>query len=74
MTVLLDPSLSVMWYFLHFMGFVEHNLQAEEKQFEDICAIFNLTLRPLYAILLLDYPTDNHSSRLQEGIAYDRDP
>jgi hypothetical protein len=33
-----------------------------------------LTLRPPYAILLSDYPTDNHSSRLQEGIAYDRDP
>lgn len=40
---------------------------------EDLTAIINLTLRHPYAILLSDYLTDN-PSRIQEGIAYDRDP
>jgi hypothetical protein len=56
------------------MGFFEYYLRAEDGQFQEYSAIINLTLRPPYAILLSDYPMDNHSSRIQEGIAYDRDP
>jgi len=59
---------------IHITGFFEYNLQAEESQFQDISAIFNLTSWPPSAILLLDYPMDNHASRIEEGIAYDRDP
>lgn len=61
------PSFLRIQYFIHFMGFFNYNLQAEKGQFHDFFAIFYLTLRHPYAILFSDYPTDSHSSRIQEG-------
>jgi len=66
MAVLLQRLFFLMQYFLHSIGFFEYNLQIEGLRFPEISAIFNLTLRPPYAILLSDYPADNHSSRIQE--------
>jgi hypothetical protein len=74
MAVSLGTSFFWEAIFSTFCGLFNYNLQAEYIQFQDISAIFNLTLRPPYAILLSDYPKDNHSSRIQEGIAYDRNP
>jgi hypothetical protein len=71
MAVSFEPPLFYDTVFLHFIGFFEHNLRAGDIRFQGIFAIFNLTLRPPYAILLSDYPVDNHSSRIQEGIAND---
>jgi len=61
------PSLLRMKYFLHFMGIYGYNLKFEDIPFQEFIAIFNLTLTRFYAILLPDYPTDNHSSHIQEG-------
>jgi len=73
MAVWLAPLFFVDAVFSLFAGLLEYNLQATDSQVQNITAIFYLTLCPPYAILLSDYPTDNHSSRIQEGIAYDRD-
>ena len=67
MAVSLTPHLFEMRCVTRFMGFFEYSLPAEGRQFQDIYAIINLTLRHPYATLLSDYPMDNHSSRIQGG-------